>query len=86
VLVIIDDLDKLDLSITETIFSKNIKTLLDPTFRILYTIPFSTLRDAKIKALLLARSKRFTRCRGKVFSKATVRQSDRVLMRHDGDL
>jgi hypothetical protein len=35
VLVIIDDLDKLDLSVTETIFSKNIQPLLDPTCRII---------------------------------------------------
>jgi nucleoside-triphosphatase THEP1/succinate dehydrogenase flavin-adding protein (antitoxin of CptAB toxin-antitoxin module) len=79
VLVIIDDLDKLDLSVTETVFSKNIKTLLDPTFRILYTIPVSTLRDAKIKSIVTANIKKIhTMPVAKFFSKAIVRQSDRV--------
>ncbi len=79
VLVIIDDLDKLDLSITETIFSKNIKTLLAPTFRILYTIPFSTLRHAAVKSIVTANIKKIhTMPVAKFFSKATVRQPDRV--------
>ena len=79
VLVIIDDLDKLDLSVTETIFSKNIKTLLAPTFRILYTIPISTLREAGIKNIVTANIKKIrTMPVAKFFSKATVRQPDRV--------
>lgn len=79
VLVIIDDLDKLDLSITETIFSKNIKTLLAPTFGILYTIPFSTLRHAAVKSIVTANIKKIhTMPVAKFFSKATVRQPDRV--------
>ena len=49
VLVIIDDLDKLDLSVTESIFSKNIQPLLDPGFQILYTIPIATLREVSLK-------------------------------------
>jgi hypothetical protein len=79
VLVIIDDLDKLDLSVTETIFSKNIKTLLAPTFRIIYTIPISTLREAGIKNIVTANIKKIhTMPVAKFFSKATVRQPDRV--------
>ncbi len=79
VLVIIDDLDKLDLSVTETVFSKNIKTLLDPTFRILYTIPVSTLREAAIKNIVTANIKKIhTMPVAKFFSKATVCKPDRV--------
>jgi nucleoside-triphosphatase THEP1 len=79
VLVIIDDLDKLDLSVTETVFSKNIKTLLAPTFRILYTISVSTLREAAIRNIVTANiNKIHTMPVAKFFSKATVRQVDRV--------
>ena len=79
VLVIIDDLDKLDLSVTETIFSKNINTLIAPTFRILYTIPVSMVREAKIKKIILANIKKLHIMPvAKFFSKATVRQPDRV--------
>lgn len=79
VLVIIDDLDKLDLSVTETIFSKNINTLIAPTFRILYTIPVSMVREAKIKKIILANIKKLHIMPvAKFFSKDKVRQPDRV--------
>ena len=79
VLVIIDDLDKLDLSVAETVFSKNIKTLLAPTFRILYTIPVSTLRNAAIKSIVIANFKKIHKMPvAKLFSKETVRKPDRV--------
>ncbi|MEX0269456.1 hypothetical protein AB3R30_09945 [Leptolyngbyaceae cyanobacterium UHCC 1019] len=79
VLVIIDDLDKLDLGVTETVFSKNIKTLLAPTLQIVYTIPISTLREAAIKSIVTANIKKIhTMPVAKFFSKATVRQPDRV--------
>jgi nucleoside-triphosphatase THEP1 len=84
VLVIIDDLDKLDLSVTETIFSKNIKTLLDPTPHIIYTIPISMLRETAIKSVVTANvNKVETMPVAKFFSKATVHQPDRA---PDGDL
>jgi nucleoside-triphosphatase THEP1 len=79
VLVIIDDLDKLDLSVTETIFSKNIQPLLDPEFRILYTIPIATLREVSLKKSIEAYVKQIYPMRvAKFFSKNTVRQPDRV--------
>lgn len=79
VLVIIDDLDKLDLSVTETIFSKNIQPLLDPTFRILYTIPIATLREVSLRRNIEAYVKEIHRMPvAKFFSKATVRKPDRV--------
>lgn len=52
VVVIIDDLDKLDLAIVKTIFQDHIKVLFQPRFTIIYTIPISSLRDISISATL----------------------------------
>ncbi len=49
VLVIIDDLDKISLSATETIFRGNILSLLSPSLRIIYTIPITVLRNFSIR-------------------------------------
>jgi energy-coupling factor transporter ATP-binding protein EcfA2 len=79
VLVIIDDLDKLDLSVAETIFSKNIQSLLDPNCRILYTIPIATLREVTIKTSIQTYVKKIQTMRvAKFFSKAMVRKPDRI--------
>ncbi|NJN22876.1 MAG: ATP-binding protein [Leptolyngbya sp. RL_3_1] len=70
VLVIIDDLDKLDLSVTESIFSKNIQPLLDPSFQILYTVPIATLREVSLKKGIEAHVKQIHTMRvAKFFSK-----------------
>ena len=45
VLVVIDDLDKLDLHLVEAIYRNNIKSLFSPQFRIVFTIPVSALQD-----------------------------------------
>jgi energy-coupling factor transporter ATP-binding protein EcfA2 len=79
VLVIIDDLDKLDLSVTDSIFTKNIQPLLDPNCRIIYTIPIATLRDVSLKRNIEAHVKKIHTMRvAKFFSKSVVRQADRV--------
>jgi nucleoside-triphosphatase THEP1 len=79
VLVIIDDLDKLDLAVTETIFTKNIKPLLDPNCRIIYTIPIAILRDVSIKSGLVAMIKQIHIMRvAKFFPKADIRKKDRI--------
>jgi hypothetical protein len=52
VLVIIDDIDKLDLEIVYEIFHSNIKSLFLPSFRILYTLPITALHDAEILPVL----------------------------------
>jgi energy-coupling factor transporter ATP-binding protein EcfA2 len=79
VLVIIDDLDKLDLSITESIFSKNIQPLLDPRCRILYTIPIATLRDVTLKRNIENNFKKIHTMRvAKFFSRDQVRAVDRI--------
>jgi energy-coupling factor transporter ATP-binding protein EcfA2 len=49
IVVIIDDLDKLDLEAIEKIFLKNIKALLQPKFFVIYTIPIATIRDGVLK-------------------------------------
>ncbi|WP_353931781.1 P-loop NTPase fold protein [Okeanomitos corallinicola TIOX110] len=49
IVVIIDDLDKLDLEAIEKIFKKNIKALLQPNFFVIYTIPIATIRDGVLK-------------------------------------
>lgn len=52
VLVIIDDLDKLDLSVVNNIYKDNIKPLCLPGFRIIYTIPIAALRETALKPII----------------------------------
>lgn len=56
VLVIIDDLDKLDLSVVKPIFQDQIKALFLPGFNIVYTIPISSLRNTSLRASLQTES------------------------------
>jgi hypothetical protein len=49
ILVIIDDLDKLDLAVVNNLFKDNIKALCLPGFRIIYTIPVAALRETGLK-------------------------------------
>lgn len=51
-LVIIDDLDKLDLSVARPIFQDNVKSLFLPNFAIIYTLPIAALRDTRIVSVL----------------------------------
>ncbi|TAD78207.1 MAG: ATP-binding protein [Oscillatoriales cyanobacterium] len=43
--VIIDDLDKLDLSVARNLYYENVNALFGPSFRILYTVPIGAVRD-----------------------------------------
>lgn len=52
VLVVIDDLDKLDLSLVESIYRDNINALLSPSIRIVFTIPISVVREPRLLATL----------------------------------
>ncbi|NEO97586.1 MAG: ATP-binding protein [Symploca sp. SIO2E9] len=52
VLVIIDDLDKLDLARVNDIYRDNIKALCLPNFQIIYTIPIAVLRDKFLRPLI----------------------------------
>ena len=79
VLVIIDDLDKLDLAVVESIFIKNIQPLLDPNCRIIYTIPIAILRNVNIKRGLEQVVKQiYTMPVTKFFNKQEVRNPGRV--------
>ncbi len=50
VLVIIDDLDKPELEVIHRIYRDNIKTVFQPTFRIIFTIPIYAVRNLELKA------------------------------------
>ena len=52
ILVIIDDLDKLDLELVESIYRNNIEPLFQPQFRIIYTIPISAIRNVELRAII----------------------------------
>ncbi|PSB27794.1 ABC transporter ATP-binding protein [Stenomitos frigidus] len=52
VLVVIDDLDKLDLPLVESIYRNNIKVLFSPQFRIVFTIPISATQDPQVMGAL----------------------------------
>ncbi|WP_414753092.1 ATP-binding protein [Anabaena sp. CCY 9910] len=52
VIVIIDDLDKLDLGRVNDIYRDNIKALFQPNFRIIYTIPISVMCDTFLWPLI----------------------------------
>ncbi|MDB9493156.1 AAA family ATPase [Spirulina major CS-329] len=56
ILVIIDDLDKLDLSVVKSIFQDHIKALFLPGFSIIYTIPIASLRNISLRASLQTES------------------------------
>jgi energy-coupling factor transporter ATP-binding protein EcfA2 len=49
IVVIIDDLDKLELDDVEKIFKQNLNALLQPNFTVVYTIPIATIRDGVLK-------------------------------------
>lgn len=52
IVVIIDDLDKLNADLAQKVFGVNIQPLSQPQFRILYTVPIYVLRDVTLRKLL----------------------------------
>jgi hypothetical protein len=52
VLVMIDDLDKLDLKLVEDIFKNNINALCQPPIRVVFTIPIAVIRDLELRTVL----------------------------------
>ncbi|MBE9115628.1 ATP-binding protein [Lusitaniella coriacea LEGE 07157] len=52
VLVIIDDLDKLDLNIIEPIYRNNLKALFSPGFKIVFTIPIAAIQEPRVMGAL----------------------------------
>ena len=76
VLVIIDDLDKLDLPVVKSIFQDNINALFSPKIRVLFTVPIAVMRDPQILATLSSRSRIVMLPVTKFFTRETVRQPD----------
>jgi energy-coupling factor transporter ATP-binding protein EcfA2 len=56
VLVVIDDLDKLDLKMVEEIFRGHLATLIAPKIRIVYSVPVAVLREVELGNILQAAS------------------------------
>lgn len=52
VLVVIDDLDKLDLSVIEPIYRQNVKALFSPAFKMVLTIPVSAIQEPAVMGAL----------------------------------
>lgn len=52
IVIIIDDLDKLDLTQVNDIFLGHIKALFSPAFRLLMTIPIAALKEVSLVAIL----------------------------------
>jgi nucleoside-triphosphatase THEP1 len=80
ILVIIDDLDKLDLAFVRTIFADHIKTLFLPGFSIVYTIPIAALRENPLNAVFTteADDQILVMPVDKLFAKAERRKPDGI--------
>ncbi len=52
VLIVIDDLDKLDLSVVEPIYRQNVKALFSPAFKMVLTIPVAAIQHPSVMGSL----------------------------------
>ena len=52
IMVVIDDLDKLDLEIVDRVYRNNISALFQPQFRIIYTMPMAATRDMSLRGII----------------------------------
>jgi hypothetical protein len=52
ILILIDDLDKLDLAVVRDIFYDHVKALFQPQLRIVFTIPIAALREIPLRRTL----------------------------------
>ncbi|MDJ0703899.1 MAG: AAA family ATPase [Leptolyngbyaceae cyanobacterium MO_188.B28] len=77
VLVIIDDLDKLDLPIVKAIFQDNIKALFSPNIRVVFTIPIAVIREPRLLVTLDSESDMLSMLPvTKFFGRETAHQTD----------
>ncbi len=76
VLVIIDDLDKLDLGVVEPIFRDNINALFSPRIRILFTIPIAVVREPELVEILESQSSILLLSVTKFFTRAASHQPE----------
>ncbi|MEM0980879.1 MAG: ATP-binding protein [Cyanobacteria bacterium P01_H01_bin.58] len=80
VLVIIDDLDKLDLAVVKSIFQDSIKALCSPNIRVVFTIPIAVIREPRLLATLESESRTLMLSVTKFFTKETAHQPDAAPM------
>ncbi len=52
ILVVIDDLDKLELEVVDRVYRNNINALFQPNFRVIYTIPMAAMRDKALRGII----------------------------------
>ena len=76
VLVIIDDLDKLDLPVVRSIFQENINSLYLPNIQVVFTIPIAVIRETKLVATMRTRSQIVQLPVTKFFHKGEARKPD----------
>jgi len=57
ILVIIDDIDKIDIALAKDIFQEHVKALFQPNCNIIMTIPIAALREVSLKATLQTETK-----------------------------
>ncbi|MGB3294983.1 MAG: P-loop NTPase fold protein [Phormidesmis sp.] len=76
VLVIIDDLDKLDLPVVKAIFQENINSLYSPDIRVMFTIPISVIREPGLMDMISTRSRVIQLPVTKFFHKDDAHQLD----------
>ncbi|MBK1989891.1 ATP-binding protein [Sphaerospermopsis aphanizomenoides BCCUSP55] len=77
ILVVIDDLDKLDLELLDKVYKNNIKSLCLPNFQIVYTIPIYAIRDQQLRGILNGETNRIVYMRlAKFFKKGESRLPD----------
>jgi energy-coupling factor transporter ATP-binding protein EcfA2 len=81
ILVIIDDLDKLDLALVEAIYCNNIKPLFQPRFRIVYTMPIAAIRDLRLRNVITTETNQIQQMRvAKFYNKGASRRIDPEVM------
>ncbi|MEL6158946.1 MAG: P-loop NTPase fold protein [Cyanobacteria bacterium J06627_32] len=78
VLVIIDDLDKLDLATVKPIFQDNIKALFSPEIRIVFTIPIAVMREPRLLAAMESEGRTAMMSVTKFFPKDQAHAADAV--------
>ncbi|NET48781.1 MAG: ATP-binding protein, partial [Merismopedia sp. SIO2A8] len=78
VLVMIDDLDKLALPAARSIFGDNIRTLMTPNIRVVFTIPIAVIREPTLMTTLESESDLMLLSVTKFFPQAVAHQDNPV--------
>ncbi len=78
ILIIIDDLDKLDLAVVRKIYYDRIKTLFKPELRIIFTVPIAAMREIDLRSTLKDESNNNIKFMevSKLFGKGESRRED----------